>query len=219
MTITLHVDFRAVFAGFVLLVAAAVIATPVAISLADDNSPTNSPFADFGSAFVYQGRLEVDGLPANGTYDFRFTLHSEEEATAEVGAPLTQALAVANGHFVASLDFGAGAFDGSSRWLAVEARPEGSNNYVALLPRQALAPTPYAIYAQTAPWGGISSRPAGLDDGDNDALTSLGCTNGQVAKKSGATWVCDEDIIGSPGSNLHRRPGWRPDPESHGILA
>ncbi len=57
-----------------------------------------------------------------------------------------------------------------------------------------------AGYANTAPWGGLSGIPTGFMDGvDNDALGRLDCEPGEVAKWSGAVWLCGEDNIGTGG--------------------
>ena len=154
MTARLTIDLRAVILGFVLLLVAAGIATPFAISLADDGderSLAQAPNAPVAAAFTFQGRLEDGGVPANGLYDFRFTLHSDAVANAPVGVPLTLTRTVTNGLFTADLDFGIGAFDGNARWLAVEAKL-GANPFVALPPRQALTPTPYALWATAGPF-------------------------------------------------------------------
>ncbi len=105
-----------------------------------------------GTAFNYQGRLVNDGVAANGAYDFIFTLHDAEADGNPVGGPLTRdALAVSAGQFVAPLDFGAGVFTGAPRWLQISVRVTGTAEAHALLaPRQALLPTPYAIYASSA---------------------------------------------------------------------
>ena len=42
-----------------------------------------------GTAFTYQGRLTDAGNPANGSYDFRFTLYDAPTGGAAVGAPVT----------------------------------------------------------------------------------------------------------------------------------
>jgi hypothetical protein len=60
-----------------------------------------------GTSFTYQGRLTDAGTPANGAYDLRFTLFDAASGGAQVGTTLTRDdVAVANGLFTVSLDFG-----------------------------------------------------------------------------------------------------------------
>ena len=44
-------------------------------------------------------------------------------------------------------------------------------------------------------WDSIANRPAGLDDGDNDALNGLSCDNGEVPvyELSSSSWICGVD--------------------------
>ena len=57
-------------------------------------------------------------------------------------------VAIANGLFTVTLDFGASAFDGNARWLEIAARPGASTGaYTPLTPRQPLNATPYAVRA------------------------------------------------------------------------
>ncbi len=104
-----------------------------------------------GTAFTYQGRLNDNGSPATGTYDFRFTAHDSSGGPNVVAGPVTATtVSVSGGLFTVVLDFGAGVFTGPARWLQIEVRTNGSVNFVALTPRQPLTPTPYAIHAGTA---------------------------------------------------------------------
>ena len=106
-----------------------------------------------GTAFMYQGRLNDGGNPANGNYDLRFTIYDSTNIPGTVIAgPLTNsATAVSNGLFTANLDFGPGVFTGPARWLDIGVRTNGSTNgFVVLSPRQMLTPTPYAIFANSA---------------------------------------------------------------------
>jgi hypothetical protein len=113
------------------------------------NSPLSTAFAQ-GTMFAYQGRLDDSGVPANGAYDFQFGLWSAASGPAQLGSTLTNAAtAVSNGLFTVTLDFGAN-FPGADRWLDIAVRTNGSGDFVALSPRQALTPSPYAIYANTA---------------------------------------------------------------------
>lgn len=78
-----------------------------------------------GTAFTYQGRLN-DGLnPANGRYDFKFTLYDAATAGSPLGAFATNAVPVSNGLFTVALDFGR-YFDGNARWLQIEVRTNGA---------------------------------------------------------------------------------------------
>jgi photosystem II stability/assembly factor-like uncharacterized protein len=102
------------------------------------------------TAFTYQGRLN-DGLnPATGIYDFRFQIYNATNGA--VAGPLTNApVAVTNGLFLVTLDFGPGVFDGNPRTLEIGVRNYGvTTNYTVLSPRQAITSTPYAIQALNA---------------------------------------------------------------------
>jgi len=146
-----------------------------------------------GTAFTYQGRLDDGGSPANGTYDFQFTLYNADVSGSRVGSTVTKSsVRVNDGLFTVRLDFG-DVFDGTALWLEVAVRPAGSGSYTALSPRQALTAAPYARYAATVPWSGLTSVPTGLNDGDNDTLGSLSCANGEVAKWNGSIWLCSAD--------------------------
>ena len=104
-----------------------------------------------GTAFTYQGRLNSGGNPANGNYDFQFRLSSSPSVINYVGpAFVTNAVPVSNGLFTVALDFGPGIFTGSNYWLEVDVRTNGTLTYAQLLPLQAIAPTPYAMMANSA---------------------------------------------------------------------
>ena len=111
-----------------------------------------------GTAFSYQGRLNVTGTPASGSYEFRFTLHDAATAGATVGPTRTNsAVVVALGAFTTAIDFGAGVFTGEARWLAIEVRTNGSAAaFTPLTPRQALNAVPYALYALNGAPGPLS---------------------------------------------------------------
>jgi predicted outer membrane repeat protein len=144
-------------------------------------SPTQA--APLGTAFTYQGRLTDNGQPTNGTFDFIFTLYDAASGGSTVGSPVTQGdIPVSQGQFTALLDFGSGIFGSDARWLEIGVRPGNSGGgYTPLTPRQALTPTPYALYAPSAgtvgsvPWTAITGMPAGFADGiDNDTQYSAG---------------------------------------------
>ena len=199
MTLHLTIDLRAVLIGFVLLLVAAGVATPFAISLADDGETAVAvgvPLAAVGTAFTYQGRIEENGVPANGLHDFQFRLYDDLLAanqTAGTGV-VSRTAVVTNGLFSVDIDFGPTPFDGNARFLEVRVKLTGAAGGFTLLdPLQALTVVPQAIFAmkagsaltassaitattaQTAltansvQWPNVANKPAGFaDDVDND---------------------------------------------------
>lgn len=99
-----------------------------------------------GTAFTYQGRLNHDGIPANGLHDFQFSLWAAASGAPQVGSTVpVLSVSVTNGLFAVLLDFGPGCFTGPDRWLQIAARTNGAAGYDVLSPRQLLSPAPYAI--------------------------------------------------------------------------
>jgi hypothetical protein len=104
-----------------------------------------------GTAFTYQGRLNSSGNPASGSYDFRFKLFVDSFGNTQAGSTvLTNGVPVTNGLFTVAIDFGAGMFTGTSYWLEVGVRTNGTSSYTSLAPLQPLTPSPYAIFANGA---------------------------------------------------------------------
>ena len=100
------------------------------------------------TAFTYQGRLEREGIPADGLYDFQFTIYDAATGDAAIAGPITNsAVLVRNGFFTSVLDFGPGVFQGEARWLEIGVRTNGSGPFTILSPRQRLTSVPYAITA------------------------------------------------------------------------
>ncbi len=107
-----------------------------------------------GTAFMYQGRLNTNGIGASGPYDFRFQLYDALSSGNAVTAPETNLnVTVASGLFSTTLNFGA-VFTGTNYWLDIGVRTNGNvgntNAFTILTPRQPLLPVPYAIFANTA---------------------------------------------------------------------
>jgi hypothetical protein len=104
-----------------------------------------------GTAFTYQGSLNVNGAPAAGNYDVQFTLYATNVTGSAVAGPVTNnAIAINNGIFTAAVDFGPGAFTGAACWLDVAVRTNASDAFTELTPRQQMTASPYAIYATSA---------------------------------------------------------------------
>src|SRR6266446_3742207 len=71
------------------------------------------------TAFTYQGQLRDGGTNANGAYTMIFKLYDEVSGGVQIGSTLASSPTLANGLFSVNLDFGAGAFNGSARWLDI----------------------------------------------------------------------------------------------------
>jgi hypothetical protein len=103
-----------------------------------------------GTAFFYQGQLGSGGAPANGYYDFKFTLYDAASNGVPASGSLTNdSVAVSNGLFTTTLDFGTGIFTGPSLWLDIGISTNGTN-FTMLSPLQPVLPVPYAIFANSA---------------------------------------------------------------------
>jgi hypothetical protein len=121
----------------------------LAMSLALNAGPAAAQ-TPVGSAITYQGQLEQSGSPVNGSVNLIFTLFDAVVAGNQVGAAQAiNGVAVSEGLFTVTLnaaaEFGAGAFNGSARWLEIRV------NGVTLSPRQPLTAAPYAEFA-LRPW-------------------------------------------------------------------
>lgn len=103
-----------------------------------------------GTAFTYQGRLNEGGSPANGVYDIRASLYLTNSGGTVFAGPLTNpAVAVSNGLFTITLDYGS-VFEGATYWLQIGVRSNNVGGFTILSPRQQLTPTPYALFANTS---------------------------------------------------------------------
>ncbi|MEM7111274.1 MAG: tail fiber domain-containing protein [Chloroflexota bacterium] len=117
-------------------------------ALAQDEPQQNDPVrqqqalaASLGTAISYQGSLSQLGNPATGSFTFELSLFDAATGGNQVGTTQTFAnVNVTNGVFsIPALDFGAGAFNGEARFLAITV------NGQALSPRQELKPVPNAL--------------------------------------------------------------------------
>ena len=134
---------------------------PLALLLASLAAPALA--TPVGTAFTYQGDLEQGGLPVTGNFDFTFALYNAGSAGTQVGTTQTVLnLAVTNGLFSATIDFGA-VFDGTAMWVQVAVRPAGSGSYTAMTTRQAITPAPYALRALSNPPGSTQWNSDGPD--------------------------------------------------------
>ena len=111
--------------------------------------PDTQSFAQGTTVFTYQGQLRDGGTNANGTYTMVFKLYDAVSGGNQIGGTVTNSPTLANGLFTVNLDFGAGVFDGNSRWLDITVRA-GAGTPETLAPRVQVLPAPYALYATSA---------------------------------------------------------------------
>jgi hypothetical protein len=161
------------------------------------NSPLTTAHAQ-GTAFTYQGRLNLGTNAANGIYDLRFGLWDALPGGTgnQQGNLLTNsATAVTNGLFTVQLDFG-NQFPGALRWLEIGVRSNGVATFSLLAPRQPLTPAPYAITAGNVVSGGLASGTYGSAVTLNNVANSFngnytgnggGLTNVSAATLGGLT--------------------------------
>ena len=142
-----------------------------------------------GTAFTYRGALTQAGSPYTGQCDFQFGLWDSNLAGVQVGSTQTSSgVDVTSGVFEVSLDFGTGAFNGHGRWLETSVRcPASTGSYIALSPRQALTPMPYALYAlrvDAANVNGLSAGAGLIYSGGQFSVSSGAVTNAMLASPS-----------------------------------
>jgi hypothetical protein len=87
----------------------------VGLTMAQESTPQDS----VSTAFTYQGQLQEGGLLVDEVCDMAFRLYDQSADGSQVGDAITTTVPITNGLFTISLDFGASAFTGDARWLAV----------------------------------------------------------------------------------------------------
>ncbi len=101
-----------------------------------------SAYAGGDTALTYQGRLLDAGNPANGLFDFEFSLWNAAGGGGGTQIGATQILndvPVTDGLFTVQIDFGADAFNNNDRWLEIVV------DATTLSPRQPITRAPYSI--------------------------------------------------------------------------
>ncbi len=161
------------------------------------------------TTFSYQGRLLDGSTPANGSYDLQFALWDSLSGGTQIGSTQTlSGVSVANGIFTVTLDFGANAFPGASRFLEISARASGGGSFTLLSPRQQITSTPYAVRSLGATAAdGLSSACVGcVTVGNGGTGLSSSGTSGSFLKSNGSTWtsaaLSSTDIPSGSGSYI-----------------
>jgi hypothetical protein len=113
-----------------------------------------------GTAFTYQGHLELDGSPVSDTCRLIFELYDQEGNGGErLGDAIEAEVEVIHGNFSLPLDFGRVVFNGEARYLQITVDCELGSDILS--PRQAITAVPYAL----------SLRPGATIVGSDTVLT------------------------------------------------
>jgi hypothetical protein len=182
-----------------------------------------------GTAFTYQGQLLNNGSPVNGTIYLNFALYAFQNGgnpvmgggpIAAVGGAQVQAN---NGLISVTLDFGAAPnpfATGQVLWLEIDQSANGNaGTYSIIGSRQAITPTPYAIFSENAAQlGGQSASSYVAKNGDTmtgilnlppDGLTladnQLVASGGNIGIGT-ATPIADLDVEGNDASRSYNYP-------------
>lgn len=117
-----------------------------------------------GSSFTFQGKLNDNSLPANGTYEMQFRLLDSNSN--QVGTTYTATnVSVVNGIFTTRVTFGILAFDGNPRFLEIGVRPAGSTSaFTILAPPQSVLSVPYSLRALNAGTADLATNATNADN-------------------------------------------------------
>lgn len=103
---------------------------------------------------TYQGRLNEEGAPASGQYDFSLEFYAQETGGSPVAPAQTfLGIDVEEGLFTLPLEFNADSLSATPTWVKMLVRKtNGGTLFRALTPRQPLGAAPYAIVDLNEPW-------------------------------------------------------------------
>lgn len=173
--------------------------------------PAAAGIPSFSEDFVYQGRLEQSGVPADGTYDFQFELFRDASGSNSVGGLVfVDDVQVSEGVFTAEVPLGF-AIDGMDLWLQVAVKQPDDQLYTILMPRHQLRAVPNAVFA-------AALDHSITDDEVNSSLVQLrvfgNCPSGEAIRAidsgggvtcqsaAGAGWSVTGNAGTSPGANF-----------------
>ena len=178
--------------------------------------------ADMGTWFSYQGNLATVSGPANGNCDFKFQLRDAAGNLMGANPQFRRNVIVSQGAFTTEVDFGAGAIDGTARWLEIavgcsatgKACDGGPNNgqpctvdsvcspggtcladdLANLAPWMPLTPAPHALALPGlyTQQNGISSNLIGGYNGNTVTAGAIGATIGGGGNAAAPNQVTDD---------------------------
>jgi hypothetical protein len=148
--------------------------------------------AQGSTAFTYQGQLQDNGTNVTGTNTLIFALYDAASGGSQIGKSITNITVLTDGLYSVDLNFGAGVFNGSARWVQMTFAGE------TVTPRGMILAVPYALYAMT---------PAG-PTGPEGPQGATGATGPQGAKGlTGATGLeGPKGVTGATGATGPQGP-------------
>lgn len=164
--------------------------------------------AAIAEPFTYQGRLESNGVPANGLYTIRLEVHSQPEDGQELAGVSFFSVPVVDGLFTVTANFPDGIFNEQPRFLEISvAQPP--LRLIPLEPRQPIAAAPRADSVRginvsstgNAAIGGQPALDARLTVHGTLSITSGGIRfpDGSVMTSAPAAPPAPPSIIYAPG--------------------
>ena len=158
-----------------------------------------------------QGRLvDNNGVAATGSHNLTFRIYNAPTSGSLLWEE-TVSTNFTNGYYSAILGgdiinnpLADSVLESGDIYIELEVDTDGP-----LLPRKIISATPYARIAGKAEvadstdWSGLTSIPADIDDGDNDALGSLICAEAElpVYNISSGGWECGNPIVDIDADN------------------
>jgi hypothetical protein len=170
-------------------------------------SLTLSAYAQSSTAFTYQGYLQDNNNPANGTYDLKFTLYDAATEGNAIGNPVfIEDLQIQNGLFTVEVDFGTAPFaQGQRRWIEIAVRPgDSTDDHTTLDPRIELTPVPYALYAQNIADNAVSANQLANDPNALSKVSggAISIVNGHIKRANNVYFYATGlKGFGDPGGN------------------
>lgn len=159
------------------------------------------------TAFTYQGSMQTSGNPANGNYDFEFKLFDLASAGSQQGSTLQRLnVAVTNGSFNVSLDFGAGTFPGADRYLDVAVRTAGGGAFTPLTPRQKVNSSPYSVKSlnsSSADTATNATQLGGVAASQYVVTTDPRMTNERAPTAGSTNYIQNQDAVPQSSSNFN----------------
>jgi hypothetical protein len=136
---------------------------------------------------AYTGDLIVSGSPASGAFDFELSAWSAATGGSQLGVTADfTSVAVNDGVFNVTPNFGSGVFTGQSVFLQIAYRASGTTTYTTL-PRQEFPVGGYALYSSNT--GALVGNPISL----------AAPTKNQVLTWTGTAWTPTAGIPGPAG--------------------